>query len=92
LERPSRWAAGLIRRFDFAQPDGLAGDLLDAPSDQVWRFGFLGHARRIAHEFDPAEKPGRFRVDKEESNGPGEIGNRRIGKFDQKVAPTTDKP
>jgi hypothetical protein len=38
------------------------------------------------------KSPPGFEPTKKRAVDPGEIGNRRIGKFDQKVAPATDKP
>jgi hypothetical protein len=40
LEAAFSMGRRLIRRLDLSQPDGLAGDLVDAPSDRVWRFRF----------------------------------------------------
>lgn len=39
-----------IRCFDFADPNGFAGDLIDVPDDRRRRFGFLGRARSIGRE------------------------------------------
>jgi hypothetical protein len=69
--------SGLVRRPYVAEPDGLAGELINIPTHRLRRFGLLGHAARIGRKvstFDPGGKLGAIAVPSWTSRAPLWVG------------------